>query len=60
MDMRIEHQVVSLDEVMRYFAKGFELRDGRKIFQLDHFIDTAKGQVVFRLVTHDGVSDGTT
>lgn len=52
-EMKIEYQVVSLTDVMNYFAKGFDLTDGRAIFQVEHFIDTAKGYVVFRLTTHD-------
>lgn len=53
MAMKIEYQIVSLDEVLRYFAKAFELPYGREVFQTEHFVDTAKGQVVFRLTTRD-------
>lgn len=53
-DMKIEYQVVSLHDVMTYFAKGFEMRDGRSLFAFDHFIDPVKGKVVFCLTTMDG------
>jgi len=42
-----------IDDVMRYFAKGFELPKGREIYRTEFFIDTNQGKVVFKLTTKD-------
>lgn len=52
--MDIHYQVVDLTDVMDYFSKSFEFQDGQIIFKTEHFVDTAKGKVVFKIWTRDG------
>ena len=43
--MRIVHQRVSLGDVMRHYAEGFDV----DIWKYDYYCDVAKGQVIFEL-----------
>ena len=40
---------VSLDDVLKFFATGFELKDGSTLVEHKAFVDTAKNRVVLRL-----------
>ena len=46
-ELRIEHAVVDLDTVMRYFVEGYKTKPEHA----EWFVDTAKGKVIFRLFT---------
>lgn len=52
-NVEIKFQVVSLDDVLRYFAKDFEVKDGQRIIATQHFVDTAKNAVVFKLTVEN-------
>ena len=56
LDMKIDYQVVHLDTVLEYFAKGFSLPDGRQIFKVEAFTDTVKGRVVFEITSIAGTA----
>lgn len=53
MNFKTEWNECRIDDVMRYFAKGFELPRGREIYRTEFFIDTNQGKVVFKLTTKD-------
>jgi len=42
-------QTHKFNEVLRYFADGFTAKEGETISDRDWWIDTQKGEVVFRL-----------
>jgi hypothetical protein len=41
----------SLTKVMQYFIDGFEPKEGERIMSTEWFVDTAKGRVIFRVMT---------
>ena len=50
-NLEIRYQVCSLADVLAYYAKGFEPLDNIEIVNHEAFVDTARGKVVFQLVT---------
>lgn len=52
-DLETTTQVISLDAVMRYFAKGFKPAKikgkKREIVGMEYYVDPAKGMVIFQL-----------
>jgi len=48
--MKIHHQEVRLDEVLRYFAKGFKAKGGKPIRFSKAIVDTAQNAVMFELL----------
>lgn len=46
----IQWQNVKLSDVIRFYTEGFKSTDGR-ITEVEYWIDTAKGEVVFKLYT---------
>lgn len=48
MNLKIEYQVIELEQVIRYFVNGYKPQEG-KITNYEHYLDTAKGKVVLRL-----------
>lgn len=51
MDMKIDYQIISIDDIMQYFAKDFNFLKGRKLYRAEYFIDVKKGKVVFELTS---------
>lgn len=52
--MRIQHQVVSLDKILEYYALGFESRKGEsKPIYRDAYVDIQKRKVIFELAVEN-------
>lgn len=52
--MRIEYQVVSLDQVMAHWAKDYKLKEGGSVELGGFWVDSGKGKAVIKLyVTED-------
>lgn len=51
--VKIHYEVVPLDDVMRYFVKGYGGGPGT-IENHEYFVDAAKGQVVIKLYVAGG------
>lgn len=49
MNIRFEHQVISLSDVMDYFTRGFEPNDGEDIADIEWYLDPMKQKVVFKI-----------
>lgn len=49
MNIRFEHQVISLSTVMDYFTRGFKPRTGEKIAGIEWFLDPVKQKVIFKM-----------
>lgn len=47
--MKIQYQEHSIESVMDYFANGFEMKEGQKLYRHEWFYDSSKGKVIFRL-----------
>lgn len=51
--MKIQYQEHDVESVMSYFAAGFEMKEGQKLFNHEWFYDSKKGKVVFRLTIQE-------
>lgn len=51
--MKIQHQEHDIESVMDYFAAGFEIKEGQKLFRHEWFYDSRKGRVIFRLTIEE-------
>lgn len=50
MSMETQWQTAKLEDVIRYYEKGFEPKQkGDKIFSVSHYVDPVQGEVVFRI-----------
>lgn len=49
MNLKYEWIDVSLDDVLKHFAKDFTSKDGSTVFEHAAFVDTGKNRVVFKL-----------
>lgn len=49
MNIRFEHQVISLSTVMGYFTRGFEPKNGEKITGMEWYLDPVKQKVIFKI-----------
>lgn len=47
--MKTIWQTVSLDDVLAYFAKGWNHKDSGELWSHESYVDISKRQVVFRL-----------
>lgn len=48
-DLFFKYRVVQLSDVLAYFADGFHKPGVDKVVRTDWWLDSAKGEVVFRL-----------
>jgi len=53
--MKTEYITFNLKEIIDYFTKGFEDKDGKKldITKYEYFLDANKGKVIFELYIND-------
>ena len=49
--MKNEYQLVKLEEVIKYFYKGFEFKE--KPLGWEWFLDPNKGEVIFKFIMED-------
>ncbi len=57
--MKIIHQAANLDEVMRYFAKDYNVGDGRTLYELEYFISPDGKTVMFKMWIDEAPSSPT-
>lgn len=48
--MEIKYHKVSLDEILRYYVKDFELPKDMCVFSYEAFVDIAHNKVMFEVV----------
>lgn len=53
MDAEIQWQEHDLDDIIQYFAKGFQPPKGKEIIRYEFWIDPQKRAVIFSLVVKD-------
>lgn len=50
-EYKMEWTDVALGDVLNYFVKGFEFKDGATLVGHEAFVDTAMKRVVFKITT---------
>ncbi len=50
-DVQERIQTADLDDVLRYYVKGFQLPDGTEMLDCETFVDMSKRKVIFRMIT---------
>lgn len=53
MTTRTHYQETDLDDVLRYFAKGFTPDQGETIVKVETFIDITKNKVLFKMLVEE-------
>lgn len=49
--METKYQEYYLQEVLDYFARDFEFKDGERV--VDSFVDTAQSKVIYKLLVKE-------
>jgi hypothetical protein len=47
--MQVFWQECTLEEIMKYFAKDFQLPEPQRAYNIEYFVDVNKGKVVFKV-----------
>lgn len=47
--MRVDYCEHSLETIVDYFIKGYELKGNKKIHDSEYFIDPTKGKIIIKL-----------
>lgn len=55
-DLQIRYQVAKLQDVLNYFIDGFYQPERGRIVRVEWWLDSAKGDVVFRLMLEPSAS----
>lgn len=47
--MKIKYQVVDIEDIIKYWIKDYEFKDGEELFHNKYYYDPRKGKVVLEL-----------
>lgn len=50
-EVKVEWVVVKVDKVARFYAAAFKPEPGRQVISHEVWIDTARAEVIYRLIT---------